>query len=311
MKKLMYLMLLAVGVTSCSVENAEQNEEGIQEINLLTYGDPENTSVACGATVTWPFGTMAHGYVEAKIVAIFDVDYLSVQIIAGPEKSYNQSRVEVATEAAYFPLKGGGLPPGQIQERNNDDNSPYLFPLSLFGTDCEIFIAAWAIITPGGSEADHWAGNLEFVMGKPNKGLYFAYCFECEQDDPGDICESAYMATSTTINTWYGVVANTNTNWGWYYHYTGGTNGDDVTFPLYAAAGQNILSKGTHVGNVTVNSLGETNVVMFTGYSYSNLHVFVSDSRPPKRPAPGQFKNYSETMVDGNFYIIVHAEVCW
>lgn len=307
MKKLFYLGLLFVGVSACSVDNATQIEqEGINEVNLLSYdGDVE-----CGETVTWPFGTLDHGYVEAKIVSLLDVDYLSVQIFAGPGKSYNQSRVEVATEPEYFPLKGGGLPPGQIQERDHFDNDPYLFPLSLFGTDCEIFIAAWAIITPGGSDADHWAGNLEFVEGNPNRGLYFAYCFECEQDEPGDVCESAYMYGSA-LTTHYNQKP-TNQNWGWYYYYdinVEGASSDPIRF--YAAAGQNIISKGTPVGYITVNSDGSVDVVMDPGYSYSSLHVFVADELPSKRPAPGLFKDYYELNPDGKFYIIVHAEVCW
>lgn len=306
MKKLIYLGACLFMAFSCSVENAVENEDDIKEVNLLTYGDPENTEVNCGETVIWPFGSLDHGWVEAKIVG----ENLSVQIIAADGKSYNQSRVEVATEPEYFPLKGGGLPPGQIQERDHFDNEPYLFPLSLFGTDCDIYIAAWAIITPGGSDADHWAGNLEFVEGNANRGLYFAYCFDCEQDDPGDVCESAYMATNTTLTSYYNQKP-TNQNWGWYYHYTGGINGDPEIFDLYAAAGQNILSKGTHVGEVTVNSDGTVSVNMFEGYSYSSLHVFVADALPPKRPAPGLFKDYSESLVNGDFYIIVHAMVCW
>lgn len=304
MKKLIYLMLLAVGVTSCSKEEIMTND--LLEKNMEVVGLELTEEVACGESVIWPFGTMDHGWVEAKI----DGDNLSVQIFAGPGKSYNQSRVEVATEVAYFPLKGGGLPPGQIQDRNTDDNSPYLFPLSLFGTDCEIFIAAWAIITPGGSMADQWAGDMEFVEGNPNRGLYFSYCFDCQQDDPVDICESAYMATLTTLNSWFNERP-TNQNWGWYYEYTGGEIGAPVTFPLYAAAGLNDTHKGTHVGDVTVYNDGTVNVVMKAGYSYSNLHVFVSDTKPNKRPAQGLFKNYAEVNVDGNFYIIVHAEVCW
>src|SRR5690606_36400256 len=118
------------------------------------------------------------------------------------------------------------------------------------------------------------------------------------------------MSTSTTLNSYY-KERPTNQNWGWYYHYTGGVNGAPQTFAFYAAAGQNILSKGTHVGDVTVYSDGTVNVVMKPGYSYSSLHVFVADALPSKRPAPGLFKNYSETVVDGYFYIIVHAQVCW
>ncbi len=310
MKKLIYLGAFFFVALSCSVDNAVENEDGIKEVNLLTYGDPENTEVDCGETVIWPFGTMDHGYVEAKIVTILDVDYLSVQIFAGAGKSYNQSRVEIATEPEYFPLKGGGLPPGQIQERDHFENEPYLFPLSLFGDDCEIYIAAWAIITPGGSDADHWAGNLEFVEGNANRGLYFAYCFDCQQDEPVDVCESAYMKTNTALTSYYNQRP-TNQNWGWYYEYKVAIDGASETFEIWAAAGQNDTSKGTLVGHVTVYSDGSVNVVMLSGYSYSSLHVFVADSLPTKRPAPGLFKNYSETLVDGNFYIIIHLEACW
>src|SRR5690606_15743160 len=123
MKKLLYLVLLGIGVTGCSVEEEMSND--FLEKNLEVLDLEITDEVACGGVVIWPFGSMDHGWVEAKI----DGEYLSVQIVAAERKSYNQSRVEVATEVAYFPLKGGGLPVGQIQERDHFENEPYLFPL--------------------------------------------------------------------------------------------------------------------------------------------------------------------------------------
>ncbi|QED37549.1 hypothetical protein FK178_07335 [Antarcticibacterium arcticum] len=296
--------MLFIGVTACSVEDAVHNENNIQEVNLLSY----DGEVDCGETVIWPFGTMDHGWVEAKVVG----DNLSVQIFAGDGKSYNQSRVEVATEPEYFPLKGGGLPPGQIQERDHFDNDPYLFPLSLFGDDCEIFIAAWAIITPGGSEADHWAGNLEFVEGNPNRGLYFAYCFECEQDEPGDVCESAYAyspnPTETLVARYGGRPSNQ--NWGWFNYVDIAGPGQYETLDIYAAAGQNDISKGTWVGTVRVYYDGSTTFYPADDFSFSNIHVYIGETMPTTRLAPGHFESSSTAVSGGDFYVIIHLEAC-
>jgi len=116
------------------------------------------------------------------------------------------------------------------------------------------------------------------------------------------------------------------TRWGW----TNGplTNGTYV-FDLYAGAGQNDLSKGTLVGNVTISYVNNTMVVTYNltaGFTLGAAHLYVgTDILPTLRNgnytyAPGQFPNIAEningssytfivTNVTGPVYVAAHADV--
>jgi hypothetical protein len=321
MKRIIFAGLLLVGVMSCSVENeipGNYDTEGIETLDLLTSGG----TVECGDLVSWPFGTLATGWVEAKIVG----SDLSVQIFPGTDKSYNQSRVEVSPEVTYFPLAGGGLPRGHMQNRNNDDNSPYLFPLSLFEGQCQIYISAWAIITPGGNEAEHFAGNYFFVANKPSRGKYFEYCFNCEQDEEPAVCNSAYMEGLIKLNTHYrDLKPNSPNNWGWGLQVTGLAINNSIISPLYAGAGQNnTVDKGKWVGDIQITRIDHNDDVAIAANNGSNIkaelmnhqddyyvskqHVYVGNDLPSKRLGPGQYTNNGDA--DGTFKMIYHAEVC-
>ena len=316
-----------MGVTSCSIDNAvpENNDtEGIKTLDVLTYGDPTNTEVACGATVTWPFANMSVGYVEVSIVE----PNLQIKITAGSDHTYVHSRLEIANEVQYFPLAGGGLPPGRMQYSDREDGI-YTFPLIDFEGQCQIYISTWAVFTSTGNtgniESKHFAGNNYFVPGKPSRGSYFEYCFNCEQSEPPRTCDSAYMSSDTTLNSYYKEKP-TNLNWGWYYYYNKGLGGGEDERIIYAAAGQNVIGKGYPVGKVTINSTfpeSDPTVVIEWDEDYSayDLHIFVADKLPSKRPAPGRFTNTGDHTLnaqgvqtssdpDGKFYVIVHAFVC-
>jgi len=112
-----------------------------------------------------------------------------------------------------------------------------------------------------------------------------------------------------------------NNRWGWAEHIMDG----DLPFPadFYAGAGQNILSKGEKVGTVDVTMVGdEVSVVitMMAGVDLNEVHIYFSDTDEPTTNAPGEYGNtyddpssgdvYNFTSTDGNFWLIVHAEVC-
>ncbi len=92
MKKLLFASLLLMGVTSCSVDNAipENNDtEGIKTLDLVSSEGP----VACGAEVTWPFGSFDVG----KVTISQEGDNLYVEIIGNnsvaTQRKLIQSRV--------------------------------------------------------------------------------------------------------------------------------------------------------------------------------------------------------------------------
>lgn len=314
MKKLFLLVLFGAGVLSCSVEEIPENQV-FEDLDLVAQNAED-----CGGLVSFPFGSYDVGKVQAIIWQdpLSLENFLKVDVIAADGHSLVQSRVEVANEVADFPTAGGGnLPPGHMQEHGPDDGA-YLFPLSLFEGECEIYISAWAVFTAGGSQAEKFAGNFYFVDDKEQLGKYFAYCLpDCETDTELH-CESAYMGGegAKTLNSKYGKP----NNWGWYLKINA-NNVQEQTFPLYAARGQNDETKGYYVGDVTViydpvHKSVTTEIHLFSDeytniYLNGNYHVFVADALPSKRPSPGQFENKGDSNGDGWFFIIVHADVCW
>ena len=120
--------------------------------------------------------------------------------------------------------------------------------------------------------------------------------------------------------------------WGWNINLTG-FSGDQFVTPIYAAAGQCDITKGTWVGNLTVdfnddNTLTITyDMLPGTGNTIKETHLYVGSDILPKKGtrytvAPGQFglmhenlvnatsDSYTVTKPAGNLYIVAHAVVC-
>ena len=135
--------------------------------------------------------------------------------------------------------------------------------------------------------------------------------------DGGDDCETAFMVGDTTFLS----LDLGNNRWGWAEHIM---NGDlPFTADFYTGAAQNDLSKGEKVGTVSITMVGDqVSVVinMDNDESLDEVHIYFSDSAAPTTNAPGQFnlndddpasgKVYNFTSTDGDFWIVVHAEVC-
>ncbi len=144
---------------------------------------------------------------------------------------------------------------------------------------------------------------------------------DCENDNGGGACETAFMFGNTTINSF----SNSN-RWGWAEEFD--QPDDTETYKIWAGAGQNDLSKGTQVGNatVTLNDDGdvELSIDLFSGFSIEELHVNLSENKPSGNvaKAPGQYNRNGEVSAntlqytfdfnntDGDFWIIVHAVAC-
>jgi hypothetical protein len=139
----------------------------------------------------------------------------------------------------------------------------------------------------------------------------------CDFGDPGngDACGTAFMKGDLKLNE----VTNSS-NWGWYHYFT--SNGDP-SFPIYAGAGQNDISKGTLVGYVNLDISDdevEVDIELLNDFSMSVSHIYYKSTEPTKN-APGKFGNtmdhnpavnqYTKTFdrLD-SFYLIVHLEVC-
>jgi len=143
----------------------------------------------------------------------------------------------------------------------------------------------------------------------------------CDNDTPTELedCETAFMVANTTL-----VSLNLGNNrWGWAEDFDG-ANGTYV-HDLYAGAGQNDLTKGTKVGTVTLTVTSSNVAVRIdlnSGVFANVTHIYFSDNNAPTTTAPGQYGNTNETDFtgsrtsnfsysgDGDFWLIVHAEVC-
>ena len=142
----------------------------------------------------------------------------------------------------------------------------------------------------------------------------------CDQDVPADLkhCETAFMVGDTRF---WDIEDINNNRWGWAEHIMAG----DLPFnaDFYAGAGKNILSNGEKVGTVSVTRVGNdvsVEINLLPGVSMDEVHIYFSDSDAPDTNAPGQYgftdddpssgEVYNFTSTDGDFWLIVHAEVC-
>jgi hypothetical protein len=113
--------------------------------------------------------------------------------------------------------------------------------------------------------------------------------------------------------------------WGWS---NGKLGAGQYSFPLYAGAGQCILSKGQYSGDVEINYSGGTVTVTFkaaAGTSFAVTHLHVGSEKLPKKngvytAAPGQYPNnndivsssdtevvYQVSGLSGEIYVVAHA----
>ena len=117
-----------------------------------------------------------------------------------------------------------------------------------------------------------------------------------------------------------------NKRWGWAEYVTPGQTSDSAI--IYAGAGQNILSNGTPVGTVTYQVTGtyvQVTIDFYDDVYVGATHIYFSDTNglvgAPKTTSPGLFghtdyspydgKVYNFSSTDGEFWLVVHAEVCW
>lgn len=306
MKKLLLLAVFAVGAVSCSVENVSENDAILERNSIYDLDDV----TLCGENTT-------HLYPNnlGKVDVNNDAETLYVTITSTEADNLKNTRFAWAANFEGFGSNNGTLPPGKMDQKGDEHNvTTYTFTVPLTDLPAAtvenpevcILIAVWSIF--GANEGEHWAGDQ-------NAGTagwkYFEYCVQtCPPivDEPVIVCETAYMATGTTLVDFYKETISSN-NWGWYLYYDPAVYGEDETFDIYAAAGQNILEKGFKVGTVTVRSDGSHQINLDSQYTAAETHVYRGNSLPSKRPAPGRYTRSS--FSNGTFYMIIHLNVCW
>lgn len=217
-------------------------------------------------------------------------------------------------------------------------------PLSLFGLDQSMqscaavtgYFVTHAVVkkqrADGSWQSETSYGEGTRLVQKGNWATWFGVAFSCAADEPKVVSEETAFAWGGPVAACFiGSDLLTTNRWGW-------TNGPlaegDYTFDIYAGAGQCDLSKGTHVGTLTVSYHGSTatvSYVMFSGFTLSETHLYVGsdplastvDRRTGAKEytvAPGQYGNIhdldaasSDTFVvgglSGQIYVVAHAVV--
>ena len=142
----------------------------------------------------------------------------------------------------------------------------------------------------------------------------------CDEEECDELksCETARMYGNHTFVTDEDELS-IGSLWGWAQKMTEGDG--EYKFPFWAAAGQNDTSKGYLVGYVYVNVDGsdvEVSIDVCEDVELNVSHIYISNDKPTNT-APGSYGNTDDDPedektydfdIDGDFWLIVHAEVC-
>ena len=174
----------------------------------------------------------------------------------------------------------------------------------------------------GGYQYETGWGDGQSMTERGNWVAYFSISFTCNDDPPppGDKrCETAFAFGSQTFID----LGLTNSRWGWQ---LGPLSPGTYQIPIYAAAGNNDISNGMHVGNLNVDygsdGTVEVSYDFFDGYFMEQTHLYVGTSNFGTI-APGQYGHIHELMdvqsdqfnIGGfngeDIYIVAHAVACY
>lgn len=166
-----------------------------------------------------------------------------------------------------------------------------------------------------GSEFTDGPGETAYGGDNPNEGpgwwFYMDHIFTGEwicgepPVDPPTECDCE------TVYAYFGVhsIEFDSQAWGWYAPFMAGT------FELYAGAGQNDLSKGTFVGYITVDLLGNISFDLEEGFTIHievdedgeapETHFYIGGEVPER--IPGQWQSID---MDNPVYMTFHMVVC-
>jgi hypothetical protein len=205
---------------------------------------------------------------------------------------------------------------------------------------CEVqtfFAAAHAVLRKGNGDSTYqtetgWA-NGERIVEKGNWATYFSFDLTCNCDNSNGSCETAFAYNDINGICFIGADFDNDgqddgfTRWGWS---IGSLSEGDYTYDIYAAAGQCDITKGTLVGQVTINYNAGTAYIQINtnqGYTMNETHLYIG-SEPLARDinneftvAPGQYPyihyfnnstsdSFTIEGLSGEIYIVLHAVTC-
>jgi len=158
-----------------------------------------------------------------------------------------------------------------------------------------------------GEETHYLAGETAYAADEfpvfNGKGAWFylvgfnvVECEEEEEEDPEVTEETAWA---------FGTIELDDNRWGWGNYIEEG----EYEFQIYAAAGQNDINKGTHVGYVVVTYADgslDFEFVMFAGFSIVETHIYAGYTQPTVQGL-GQYEVAED--LEGFIYLAIHLVV--
>lgn len=289
------------------------------------------------------------GYVSVtndadKIYVTYTLEY--------PEAVFCDLHLWIGNNLLNVPSTPGGTPiPGQFCQAAGGSCfnatglglTSYTFEVALsdLGIEnvenaCGVTLYVFTHATVCGSLSETaWGGNIPVDVGEPGRWYYYdEYEICCDFEEPPT--GIPYCQTAFAKGGWVFVTSNKanpeqlpsldliKNRWGWAIKLTAVGS---TTYDIWAGAGLNDTSKGTLVGNLTVNWDGSNVTVTYEideGYDISEVHIYAGDD-PPNTTAPGQYGYVNEfdpnatshsitlPLTDSNgggVWLIAHAVVC-
>ncbi len=225
----------------------------------------------------WAGQDILAGYVH---VFLDENNYLQVQV----NSEYTIDEVHLGT---YTELPTKRPAPGQMEF----DSGPY-------ESGDSIIVLVHVAFAEDMDENNPVAGETAYA-GDPDfdgKGAWFYYIALTFIDCDGPVDPPTSFSYQTTY-AYFGedsIPFDINGQpWGWYAMFMPGT------YELYAGAGLNDLSKGTYVGDLTVDEYGNVSYILFEGYEVNleegnpEVHFYIGEEVPER--IPGQWKTVDMT----------------
>ena len=256
----------------------------------------------------------------------------------------SETHLHVADSLAGIPTNKKGNPQiGNFDYQRSYDplgtEDTYVIPkvnLSLDENDA-IVIAAHAVVVQvddSGTIIENetgWGAGDRFV-DRGSWATYFQYTWQdCGGGDDDSKTETAFAYNDEFATCFIGAdfdgdgVDDGFNRWGWS---NGALAEGSYTFDIYAGAGQCDLSKGTYVGQLTVDYSNGVANVTFTTFSLYNMvetHLYVGNEPLARNGeytvAPGQYPtihgelanvtsdSYTVSGLSGDIYVVAHATV--
>lgn len=317
MKNIAVLLLVLV-LSSCSTTLNNNQTRKIASVN-------DNLNEVC-------YDMMAGQHIVAGSVCVSnDSENLYVRYSTIDQWLLDEAHLFVGQSLDDMPQTKKGNPKiGKFPYNSEQLNVTYTeltVPLSWLGgpaCNTDLFVVAHASISKqnedGSMQQETSWSKGDVFNERGSWAMYSTYQLSCNENTSGPqvgSCETAFAKGDTTLIDF----ELTNSRWGWLV--TSLLPGE-YSYPIYAGAGQNDITKGTHVGNLSVKYDGSSLTVtynMFSGFVLNETHLYASGNEPTSI-APGLYGNiheleqvssdtYSLSGFSGEpLYIIAHAVSC-